>query len=85
MGLKDSRAEIDQIDAEIVDLFKKRFTIAGQVGKMKSNLDLEIEDLERDRRVLENYKSQAGGEIDEGFIEELVELILRCSKGVQEK
>ncbi len=85
MGLKDSRAEIDQIDAEIGKLFKKRFTIAAQIGKMKHNLDLEIEDLERDTRVLENYKKQAGEELDEEFIEELIELILRYSKEVQKR
>jgi chorismate mutase/prephenate dehydratase len=83
MELKESRAEIDRIDLEIGKLLKKRFTIAGQIGNMKNTLDLEIEDLERDKRVLENYKKQAGGELDEGFIEELVELILKYSKEVQ--
>jgi chorismate mutase/prephenate dehydratase len=83
MDLKESRAEIDRIDLEIGKLLKKRFTIAGQIGNMKNTLDLEIEDLERDKRVLENYKKQAGGELDEGFIEELVELILKYSKEVQ--
>ncbi len=83
MDLKESRAEIDKIDIEIGKLLKKRFAIAGQIGNMKNNLDLEIEDLERDKRVLENYKRQSGGELDEGFIEELVELILKYSKEVQ--
>ncbi len=85
MSLKDSRSEIDRIDAEIVELFKKRFTIAGQIGKMKNDRELEIEDSERDNQVLENYKRNAKRELDEEFIEELIELILRYSKKVQKR
>jgi chorismate mutase len=85
MDLKDARAEIDGIDYEIVRLLKKRFTMAIQIGRLKNSLTMGIEDLERDRRVLENYKRQSGGELDEGFVEDLVELILKYSKEVQKK
>jgi chorismate mutase len=83
MDLSASRAEIDRLDIEIIELLKKRFRKAGQIGKEKKAHKLKIEDWERDREVLKNYKTAARGQLDERFIEELVELILRYSKEVQ--
>jgi chorismate mutase len=83
MDLSASRAEIDRLDVEIIELLKKRFRKAGQIGKEKKVLGLEVEDIERDREVLKNYKTVANEQLDEGFIEELVVLILSYSKEVQ--
>ncbi|HDH28012.1 MAG TPA: chorismate mutase [Euryarchaeota archaeon] len=85
MDMSELRAEIDRIDSEIIRLLKTRFDVAREIGEAKKGLDLEVEDLSRDRLVLENYKENAGSELDEGFIEELVSLILRYSKEVQKK
>jgi len=85
MDLNDSRAEIDRIDAELVELLKKRFKWAREIGMEKILRQMEIEDRLRDKEVLKNYKRLAEDELDEGFIEELVELILRYSKEVQRK
>ena len=85
MDLNDSRAEIDRIDAGLVELLKKRFKWAREIGMEKSLRQMEIEDRLRDKEVLKNYKRLAEDELDEGFIEELVELILRYSKEVQRK
>jgi chorismate mutase len=85
MNLKESRAEIDIIDTEIVKLLKKRFRISGQIGDEKRNLKLEIEDKKRDEEVLLNYMKESIEELDEEFINELVALILRYSKEVQKK
>jgi monofunctional chorismate mutase len=85
MDLKDSRTKIDDIDAEIVELLKKRFRISEEIGSKKRALNLTVEDRERDRKVLENYKAIADSDLDEVFLKELVELILRYSKRVQRK
>ncbi len=85
MGLPELRAEIDRIDAEIAVLLKKRFVVSREIGEVKIGLLREIEDLSRDRAVLENYRKLAADELDEGFIEKLVSLILRYSKEVQKK
>lgn len=85
MSLNESRAEIDIIDTEIVELLKKRFRISGQIAGYKRNLKMEIEDRKRDVEVLNNYKKETVGALDEGFVEELVALILRYSKEAQKK
>ncbi len=81
--LKRMRVDIDMLDREIVELLKKRFKTSGLIGEMKQRERSKIEDREREREVLANYKAYAGGELDEGFIEELVKLILEHSREVQ--
>ncbi|MFQ5801164.1 MAG: chorismate mutase [Candidatus Hydrothermarchaeales archaeon] len=83
--MRDLRAEMDRIDAEIVELLKKRFRKAELIGEKKRLLHLKVEDKERDKEVLENYERSADGELEEGFIESLVELILKYSKEVQKR
>lgn len=85
MDMRDLRAEIDRIDAEIVKLLKKRFRKAELIGEKKRLLHLKVEDRKRDKEVLENYKRSADGELDNEFIERLVELILKYSKEVQKR
>jgi len=85
MDLEELRESIDRIDAEIVELLKKRFRIAGQIGEKKRSLELEVADAEREKEVLENYRRNAGDELDRGFVEELVELLLRYSREAQER
>lgn len=77
------RADIDKLDREIVELLKKRFKAASAIGHMKKQKGSKIEDYEREREVLANYKAYSKGELDEGFIEELVKLILEHSREVQ--
>jgi chorismate mutase len=85
MSLKESRAEIDIIDIKIVELLKKRFRISGEIADYKRKLKMEIEDRKRDVEVLNNYKKETERALDEGFVEELVALILRYSKEAQKK
>ena len=83
MQLKDSRAEIDVIDNEIVKLLKKRFNIAEEIGRAKKTLGIDVVDIDRDSEVLENYKKHAEAELNEEFLTELVKLILKYSKEAQ--
>ena len=85
MSLKESRVNIDIIDIKIVELLKKRFTISREIGDNKRNSKRAIEDLERDNKVLKNYLKESECDLDEGFIGELVALILRYSKEEQKK
>lgn len=84
MGLRASRDEIDRIDVEIVELLKKRFKKAEQIGEKKRVSAMDIEDRERDMEVLKNYKRASQNRLDEEFIEKLVDLILMYSKEVQQ-
>jgi monofunctional chorismate mutase len=83
MDIDKMRADIDRMDAQIIELLKKRFEKAGEIGREKKMSGTGIVDRKREEDVLENYKRLGGGELDESFIEELVELLLEHSREVQ--
>lgn len=85
MEIRKARGKIDAIDAEIVRLFRNRFSVANEIGLLKKNKSLSVEDSVRDGEVLEKYKENSDGSLDEEFLEELVELILKYSKMEQGK
>jgi chorismate mutase len=84
MGLKEARFEIDDLDAQIVGLLKERFKKSVEIGREKRWLGMGVEDNEREEVVRNNFKN-ARGELDEGFLEEFVELLLKYSKEAQAK
>jgi monofunctional chorismate mutase len=83
MSIKTARAEIDEIDAEIIKLLKKRFELSREIGKIKRQLKKDIEDGNRDQEVVNNYRKRAENKLSEDFLEDLVRLILKYSKEVQ--
>ncbi|RMF88957.1 MAG: hypothetical protein D6733_07395 [Methanobacteriota archaeon] len=84
MDIGDIRTEIDELDARIMELFRERFRKTEEIGRRKRESGMEIEDLDREREVLENFKRHGSG-VEEGFIERLVALILEYSKEVQRR
>lgn len=92
MGLMDDaarlealRREIDEIDRSLIALLRRRFGVVAEIGRLKEALRLEIEDWTREKRILENCKRSAGGELADDFVEELMRLILAHSKRRQSR
>ncbi len=56
MKLDELRFEIDQIDDQIMELFKKRMTVSYQIGKQKQIEGLPIFDQKREKTILEKRK-----------------------------
>ncbi len=52
--LETLRVEIDACDRELMKLFKKRFSIAKKIGKLKSKQGLSIRDAKREKKVIED-------------------------------
>ena len=85
MGLSELREEIDRIDREIIGLIYKRFKVAEAIVKLKRESGIDIEDNEREAEIIKNCKETGRGELDEGFVEKLMRLIISESKRIQEK
>ena len=51
--LDELRAQIDVIDAQILDLFAKRTSLAAQIGVYKREHNLSIQDPSRERQKIE--------------------------------
>ena len=84
MSLEDLRRKIDETDAQIVKLIAKRIRTAQEIGKEKAKRGKQIEDREREERVLENVRGIAQKEnISQEDIESIYRQIVTISRSVQ--
>jgi len=84
MSLEDLRRKIDEADAEIVKLIGERIRLAEEIGRAKRKRGKQIEDREREEKVLENVRGIARGEnISQEDIESIYRQIVIASKRIQ--
>ena len=84
MKLDDLRAKIDEIDARIVELVGERVKFAEEIGRGKQEQRRLVEDIERERRVLEHVRSIARSQnIEQSDIENIYEQIIVACKRIQ--
>ena len=84
MSLEELRGDIDKTDARIVRLIAERMRIAEQIGEEKKKQGQQIEDIEREKVVLEHIREIARKEdINEDGIENIYRHIVTMSKRVE--
>lgn len=84
MKIEDLRKKIDETDAEIVRLIGERIRVAEEIGKVKKKQGKQVEDEERERRVLKNVKDIARTKhISPKDIENIYRQIVTASKRIQ--
>ncbi len=84
MSLEELRKKIDEADTMIVKLIAERIRIAEEIGREKSKQGKQIEDVAREKKILENVKRIARGEnINQADIESIYRQIVALSKSVQ--
>ena len=59
MELKELRQEIDTLDAQLVELFKKRMQVCGEIGRCKQEIGLPVLDSGRERDKLAQISALA--------------------------
>jgi chorismate mutase/prephenate dehydratase len=80
--LAEMRKEIDEIDAQLLELLRRRIRVAEQVGKYKLAKGMRIEDPEREKQVLSRALANAG-ELSREFVRDIFERIILESKRAQ--
>jgi chorismate mutase/prephenate dehydratase len=84
MSLEDLRRKIDEADARIIRLIGERIRIAEEIGQEKKKQKKQIEDREREEKVLEHVRSIAQQEnIDQEDVERIYQQIMAVSKRTQ--
>ena len=78
------RQKIDDFDEEIIQLLKKRMHISKEVGKLKEELHIPIEDLTREKEIIERLTQQAGRNLSEEQLIRIFTAVFKSSKLVQE-
>ena len=76
MGLDDLRNEIDEIDDKIMELLNRRFKISGEIGKLKMENNLSLEDHNRENIILNKTKQYENG----NMINEVYQRLFYVSK-----
>ncbi len=82
LDLNQLRKEINEVDAEIVELFKKRMDIAASVAEYKKQNGLPVLDAARERALLARI-SDMSGEKFEGYARTLYHTMLDVSRAYQ--
>ena len=81
--LASLRSELRQIDANIFALTEKRMRLSRQIGELKKNAGLGIEDTTQEQRNLDQNQNLASDELPAAMIDELTRLLVNWSKKAQ--
>ncbi|MBP5571477.1 MAG: chorismate mutase [Bacteroidales bacterium] len=78
-NLEDIRAEIDEVDAQMAQLFEKRVQLSKEAAKVKAAAGLPATDAAREIQIIENNAKLVSPEIREKY-KEFQEGVLEISK-----
>ena len=77
------RQKIDNFDEEIIKLLKLRMRISKEVGLLKEELHIPIEDKSREAEIIERLTSKAGKNLTEEQLIRIFTAVFKSSKQVQ--
>ena len=77
------RQKIDNLDEEIIKLLKMRMRISKEVGLLKEELHIPIEDKSREMEIIERLTSKAGKNLTEEQLIRIFTAVFKSSKQVQ--
>ena len=83
--LDAARAEIDDIDNQIVELLAKRLEICKKLGRYKKKNNVPIQNKEREKQIIKDRAKELKelGFDDDKFVQELFGLIMKKAREVQ--
>ncbi|PIN91521.1 hypothetical protein COU61_02235 [Candidatus Pacearchaeota archaeon CG10_big_fil_rev_8_21_14_0_10_35_13] len=86
MSLEKLREEVDEIDKKVLELLSKRKKVVEQIGKIKQEKHLVINDKNREDELIKNVikKGQTLG-LEGKYLRKLYKEIIKYSKKVQKK
>lgn len=83
MSIEDWRAQIDEIDGELLRLLNRRASLAVQIGALKRHAGLPLYDAARERDVLARTCRDNRGPLDERAVTRIFRRVIRESRRVE--
>ena len=77
------RQKIDKLDENIIHLLKKRMQISKEVGRLKEELQLPVEDKTREQEIIDRLIQQTGKNLSEEQLMRIFTAVFTSSKQVQ--
>jgi chorismate mutase-like protein len=84
MDLSEWRARIDALDQQLVDLLNQRMLCVLEIGRLKREHGRPVQDLERERAILERLTAYNQGPLSNQAIEELFNRIMQEARKLEE-
>ena len=84
MELCELRDQIDGIDRELVELFKRRMNVCAEVAEYKKKAGMSVLDASRERALLNKVSELSGDELEE-YTRTLYATVLELSRSYQHK
>ena len=81
--LKILRQNIDNIDEKILDLLEDRINIVQEVGDLKQELDISVEDLNRENEIIERLTQHSSGKLSTKQLIRIFTSVFKSSKQLQ--
>lgn len=81
--LKKLRKEIDDIDSKIVELIEQRMKVVCEVGDLKKDLDISVEDLNREKEIIQRLTSNSSKNLTEKQLIRIFSAVFKSSKQIQ--
>jgi chorismate mutase len=75
-GLDRLRAQVDEVDLRLLELFNQRAKIVEGIGAIKKEMAMPIYEPKREELVFQNVLGHNGGPLSEGAIRRLFERII---------
>ncbi len=78
--IKELRLKIDEVDERILELFKKRMEVAGEIGVIKKENRISVQDRKRERELMDNLeqKAQKRG-LDQSLVKNIWKYLIKLS------
>ncbi len=83
MELKEARERIDAVDEILLDAFLKRMALSREIGRIKAEQGLPLENREREAEVLDRAMKRSGNLAP--YAEELYRCLFSLSKAYQQR
>lgn len=84
MDLSEWRARIDALDQQLVDLLNQRMLYVLEIGRLKRENGNPVQDLERERAILERLSAYNQGPLSTQAIEDLFNRIMQEARNLEE-
>ena len=85
MDLKEARAQIEEVDAEMADLFARRMEAVREIAAYKRERGLPIEDLSREKQLIEKQSQRIADETLRSFYIQFLQDTMDVSKRWQHR
>jgi chorismate mutase/prephenate dehydratase len=82
-NLNKLRSEVDNLDKDMIKLFKKRFLLAIEIWKIKKPLGMKIKNPQREKEIIEKVTLESG--FPKSFVKKLYNLLFVETRKIQRK